>query len=227
MRALFLRQVLMNRSRRALAVRDGLDEVAGPECHVTAREHALCAGGQGLGIDLHRAAPLHLDPVRRLQEGEIGLLADGEDAGVGFDGEDVVVIVGRREASVLVEDRADGAQLDRLEPGLAHEALGSPPGQEGDAFVLRLLELFVSLGAAQDGHLLEALQGDDGDLRGAPRMAARAESMASLARASDSDTSASSSSSAVSRPRRSAVRAASKATKPPPMTTTRRPSGSR
>ncbi len=53
-----------------------------------------------------------------------------------------------------------------------------------------------------------------------PRMAARAESKASFIRASVSPASSCASS---SRPRRSAVRAASKATKPPPITTTRRP----
>ena len=106
-------------------------------------------------------------PSAGLQERQVGLLADGEDAGVGVERQHVLVVVAGAEAAVLVEDRDDAPQLDLLEPPVAEEPLRPAAGQEGDALLLRLLELLVPLRRLEHRHLGEALERDDRDLGGA------------------------------------------------------------
>src|SRR5262245_53594774 len=165
----FRREELVDRAGRALAVRHRLDQVAGTEGHVPAREDPGRGRRERRGIDLDRAARRELDAVLGTQERELRLLADREDAGVGVDRDHVLVVVLGGEAAARVEDRAHAAELDRLQAGAAQEALRPAPGQERHAFALRLLELLVALRRAQDRHLVEPFEGDDGDLgRAAP-----------------------------------------------------------
>ena len=98
-----------------LAVRHRLDQVARTEGHVAARVDAGGRGGEARRVDPDRPARGELDPVGRLQERQVGLLADGEDAGVGVERQHVLVVVAGAEAAVLVEDGEDAPQLDLLE----------------------------------------------------------------------------------------------------------------
>src|SRR5262249_57829928 len=123
----------------ALAVRHGLDQVAGTEGHVPAREDAGGGRRERGGVDLDRAARRELDAILGAQERELRLLPDREDAGVRVDRDHVLVVVLGGEAPARVEDGAHAAQLDRLQPGSAEEALRAAAGQERNALALRLL----------------------------------------------------------------------------------------
>ena len=159
-------QELVDGASRALAVGDRLDEVSGPEGHVAAGEDSGGRRGQGVRIHPDRAPPGQRDAVGGLQERQIRRLADGQDARVGFEGDHVLVVVGRCEAAFGIEDRDDAAQLDGGEPAASDEALRAPPRKEGDTLAPRLVELLAPLGAPERRHLVEALEGDDRHLRG-------------------------------------------------------------
>ena len=104
-------------------------------------------------------------PSEDFKEGEVRLLADREHAGVGGDRHQIALVVTRREPAVLIEDGHDLLQLDRLEPPRPEETVGTPPRQEGNAFLLRLFELLVPLRRSQNRHLLETLERHDRDFR--------------------------------------------------------------
>ena len=154
-------EVLVDRASRLLAVRDRLDQVPRPEGDVAAGVDAGCGRREGRRVDPNRPARRQVDAVLGFQEGEVGLLTDGEDAGVGRERRDVGVVVARGEAAVLVEDGEDLSQLDGLETRGPEEAIRAPARNENDPFPLRLLELLVPLHRPEDGHLVEVLEGDD------------------------------------------------------------------
>ncbi len=174
MRGASRRQVLVDRAGGPLPVGDGFDEVARAEGDVAAREDAGGRGGQGGRFDLDRPGGRQRDGVLGPDEREIGLLPDRQDAGIRRNGDQVPFVVARSEAAVLVEDRDDALELHGLEAVAAEEPVRSAARDEGDAFLLRLLELLVALRRAEHRHLLEALERDDRDLgRAAPQRRAR------------------------------------------------------
>ena len=74
-------------------------------------------------VHADRAAGRQLDAVSGLQEGEVRLLADGQDAGVGVEVAITSVVVAGREAAVLVEDRDARRAARRARAGRPEEAL--------------------------------------------------------------------------------------------------------
>ncbi len=138
--------------------------------------------------------------------------------------DDVLVVVGRGEAAGCVEDLRDAPELDRLEARRPEEAPRPAPRLEGipsrfassnSSWPCAVRRTGISSKLSSETMVTSAAP---------PRTAARAESSASTSRASDSaPRAAPSAATSSSRPTRSAVRAASKATNPPPITTTRRP----
>jgi hypothetical protein len=106
------------------------------------------------------------------------------DARVRLHGYDVRIVVGWRESSAS-SSKTDDAPGDRCrEAAAAHEARGTPPGHEPDAFLARLFELLAALGRPQDGHLVEVLERNDCHLGGptADRGARRVERLLHLQR---------------------------------------------
>ena len=216
-------EVLVDRARRALAVGDRLDQVARAEGHVAAGEDARRRGGERRRVDPDRAAGRQRDAVRAAS-GTTGRASGRWRA-----------CRRRPRASARPRRRSAGAkrpfssktethaaQLDRRRRPSPRKRFGPRRGRKRDALLLRLLELLVPLRRPQHRHLVEALERDDRHLGGAAAQRGARRVEASFTRASVSRAELAS----APRPRaraRSAVRAASKATKPPPMTTTRRP----
>ena len=130
--------------------------------------------------------------------------------------------------------RSGRSRRRRRGPSAARRPRGAPSprkrfgprrGRKATPSLLRLLELLVPLRRPEDRHLVEVLERDDRHLGGAAAQgrARRVERLLERGRRPRPRRRRGRRRSS-SRPKtRSAVRAASKATKPPPMTTTRRP----
>ena len=105
-------------------------------------------------------------PVLGAQEGQVRPLPDGQHAAVGRDGDDVLVVVGRREAPGRVEDLRHAPELDRLEAGGPRERFGPRRGWKWMPSFFASSNSSWPCAVRRSRHLLEALQRDDGHLGG-------------------------------------------------------------
>src|SRR5215831_17354865 len=153
----------MDRPGGPLPVCHCLDQVAGAKGYVSAGVDAWRRSDQRLGVNLDCSRRRELHSVLGFEEGQVWALPDRENAGVGLDGDDVLVLVLWGEAARSVEDRAHLPQVDGAQPPLADETLRSPTRQKLNALLASLLELLAALRGPQDGHLVERFERDDGD----------------------------------------------------------------
>ena len=103
-------EVDVNGTRRAMPVGYGFHQHTRSEGHVAAGKHAR-SGGHEVFVDLEDSARRHLNIFVAAEEGQVGLLADGEDHVVARN-HLFFVAEGRVEAAVFIEDRDAGANLE-------------------------------------------------------------------------------------------------------------------
>ena len=214
----------MDRGGGPPAVRDRIDQIARTLGDVASGPDPRMRRLQGFGIDSQPALArlLHLDVAQKAQ---IGALADGKDHGVGRKHFFCARNERRGEPTVGVEDGLHRDRLEPRDPRLADESVRAAPVDDRDALALGLGDLLrvgrnlVGRLERDDGDVAHAgPDGGPGDVEGRRHRATRVVVRLAPATGDGVGTVPGAAPAA-----RSAVRAASNATLPPPTTTTRSP----
>src|ERR1700690_55549 len=133
-------EVDVNGAGGAMPVGHAPHEHARSEGHIAAGENSGSRGHQVL-IDLQGSARRDLDRFVAAEEGEVRLLADGQDHAMALD-QLLVVAEGRIEAAVFVKDGDAAADLPAGDDAVLSDDLFRPPTVlDDDAFLLRLVDL--------------------------------------------------------------------------------------
>ena len=161
------REVLVDGAGGTFAVGHRIDQVARAEGDVASGVDPGGRRRQRDRIDPDRPRRRDRDAVCVGEKGQVRLLADRQNARVRLQQIDDRVVVDRRKAAGLVEDRSDAPQFDPPEPIGAEKLFRPAPRDEAHAFTFRFFELLVALRGPQHRHLGEILERHDGDFSGA------------------------------------------------------------
>src|SRR5471032_2913407 len=150
-------QEFVDPGRNAPPVAHAVDDQARAEYTIASGEDARSAGHEGVAVGHDQSARRDLYAIFRLQEIQIGALADGHDDGIAFDHRLAVFMESRIEPPGRVEDPFgfDGFKTHHF-PVTADHLLGSSAVMQDDAFDLGFLDFLQGR-----RHLLPVFEADN------------------------------------------------------------------